>query len=221
MSDEIMETVDKAETETAAVETQGKTFSQEELDRIVADRIARENRKFDKKLNGINLDEARDLLEQREQAELEAKRQRGEFDAILKQTVEKKENEINSYKARLQETLIDGALVASASRNNAVDSTQVTQLLKSNTRLNADGNVEIVDDKGTPRYNDKGELLTVDEMVGEFLTANPHFVKASPGGAGTVGNAGGSTSKPEKSVDWMVENWSQGGKEMYLSLIHI
>ena len=218
MSDEIMETVDKAETETAAVETQGKTFSQEELDRIVADRIARENRKFDKKLNGINLDEARDLLEQREQAELEAKKQRGEFDAILKQTVEKKENEINSYKSRLQETLIDGALVASASRNNAVDSTQVTQLLKSNTRLSADGNVEIVDDKGTPRYNDKGELLTVDEMVGEFLTANPHFVKASPGGAGTVGNAGGSTSKPEKSVDWMVENWSQGGKEMYAAM---
>jgi hypothetical protein len=218
MSDEIMETVDKAETETAAVETQGKTFSQEELDRIVADRIARENRKFDKKLNGINLDEARDLIEQREQAELEAKKQRGEFDAILKQTVEKKENEINSYKTRLQETLIDGALVASASRNNAVDSTQVTQLLKSNTRLNADGNVEIVDSNGTPRYNDKGELLTVDEMVGEFLTANPHFVKASPGGAGTVGNAGGSTSKPEKSVDWMVENWSQGGKQMYAAM---
>lgn len=217
MSDEIMETVDKAETETAAVETQAKTFSQEELDRIVADRIAREQRKFEKKLNGINLDEARDLLEQREQAELEAKKQRGEFDAILKQTVEKKEAEINSYKARLQETLIDGALTASASRNNAVDSTQVTQLLKNSTRLNADGNVEIVDANGSPRYNDKGELLSVDEMVSEFLTANPHFVKATPGGAGTLGNAGGSTSKPQ-SVDWMVENWTSGGKEAYAAM---
>ena len=217
MSDEIMETVDKAETETAAVETQAKTFSQEELDRIVADRIARENRKFDKKLNGINLDEARDLLEQREQAELEAKKQRGEFDTILKQTVEKKEAEINSYKTRLQETLIDGALTASASRNNAVDSTQVTQLLKNATRLNADGNVEIVDANGSPRYNDKGELLSVDEMVSEFLTANPHFVKATPGGAGTIGNAGGSTSKPQ-SVDWMVENWTSGGKEAYAAM---
>jgi len=216
MSDEIMETVEPTATE--AELTQAKTFSQEELDRIVADRIARENRKFDKKLNGINLDEARDLLEQREQAELEAKKQRGEFDAILKQTVEKKENEINSYKARLQETLIDGALTASASRNNAVDSTQVTQLLKNSTRLNADGNVEIVDSNGTPRYNDKGELLTVDEMVGEFLTANPHFVKASPGGAGTLGNAGGSTSQPEKSMDWMVDNWNDGGKEMYAKM---
>lgn len=216
MSDEIMETVEPTATE--AEQTQAKTFSQEELDRIVADRIAREQRKFDKKLNGINLDEARDLLEQREQAELEAKKQRGEFDAILKQTVEKKEAEINSYKARLQETLIDGALTASASRNNAVDSTQVTQLLKGSTRLNADGNVEIVDSNGTPRYNDKGELLTVDEMVGEFLTANPHFVKASPGGAGTLGNAGGSTSQPEKSMDWMVDNWNDGGKEMYAKM---
>lgn len=216
MSDEIMETVEPTATE--AEQTQAKTFSQEELDRIVADRIAREQRKFDKKLNGINLDEARDLLEQREQAELEAKKQRGEFDAILKQTVEKKEAEINSYKSRLQETLIDGALTASASRNNAVDSTQVTQLLKGSTRLNADGNVEIVDSNGTPRYNDKGELLTVDEMVGEFLTANPHFVKASPGGAGTLGNAGGSTSQPEKSMDWMVDNWNDGGKEMYAKM---
>jgi hypothetical protein len=218
MSDEIMETVEQAETETAAVETQGKTFSQEELDRIVADRIAREQRKFEKKLNGINLDEARDLLEQREQAELEAKKQRGEFDAILKQTVEKKEAEINSYKSRLQETLIDGALVASASRNNAVDSAQVTQLLKGNTRLNADGVVEIVDSNGTPRYNDKGELLTVDEMVGEFLTANPHFVKATPGGAGTLGKAGGNTSQPDKSMAWIVDNWNDGGKEMYAKL---
>ena len=49
MSDEIMET--QAETETVAVETQeSKTFTQDELDRIVADRVAREQRKFDKRL---------------------------------------------------------------------------------------------------------------------------------------------------------------------------
>ena len=213
-----METIDQAETETAAVETQEtKTFTQEELDRIVADRIAREQRKFDKKLGGINLDEARELLTQREQAELEQQKQRGEFDDILKQTVEKKNAEINSYKARLQETLIDGALTASASRNNAVDTAQVTQLLKGNTRLNDEGTVEIVDANGTPRYNDKGDLLSVDEMVTEFLTANPHFVRANGGGAGSMGNAGGSTPKPQ-SVEWMVENWSSGGKEAYAAM---
>jgi hypothetical protein len=215
MSDQIME-APQAETET--VQTQDKTFTQEELDRIVADRIAREQRKFDKKIGGINLDEAKELLTQKEQAEIEAQKQRGEFDSILKQTVEKKEAEINSYKIRLQETLIDGALTSAASRNNAVDVSQVTTLLKSNTRLAQDGTVEVLDANGTPRYNDKGDLLSVDDMVTEFLTVNPHFVRASQGGTGSMGNAGGSTSKPEKSVDWMVANWNQGGKQMYAKM---
>ena len=71
-----------------------------------------------------------------------------------------------------------------------------------------------MDSNGTPRYNDKGDLLSVDEMVTEFLTANPHFVRASQGGAGSMGSAGGSTPKPQ-SVEWMVENWNSGGKEAY------
>jgi hypothetical protein len=217
MSDEIMETVEKAETETAAVETQAKTFTQEELDRIVADRVAREQRKFDKQLNGINLDEARELLNAKEQAEIEQQKQRGEFDAILKQTVEKKEAEINSYKAKLQETLVDGAFMQAASKNNAVDSAQVTALLKGNTRLSGDGSVEVLDANGTPRYNDSGELLSVDEAVSEFLTANPHFVRASNSGSGSQGNAGGSTSK-SPSMDWILANWTQGGKEAYVKM---
>lgn len=217
MSDEIM--VEET-TETETVQTQeSKTFTQDELDRIVADRIAREQRKFDKKLNGINLDEARELLSAKEQAEIEAQKQRGEFDSILKQTVEKKDAEISSMKARLQETLIDGALSSAASRSNAVDVSQVTALLKGKTRLAPDGTVEVLDANGTPRYNDSGDLLSVNEMVAEFLTANPHFVKASQGGTGSMGNAGGNTSKPEKSVDWMVANWSDGGKEMYRKMM--
>ena len=96
MSDEIMET--EAETETAAVESQEtKTFTQDELDRIVADRVAREQRKFDKKLSGVDLDEAKELLAQREAAELERQKERGEFDSILKKTVEKKDMEIQGF----------------------------------------------------------------------------------------------------------------------------
>ena len=214
MSDEIMET--QAETETVQTQEETKTFSQDELDRIVADRIAREQRKFDKKLNGINLDEARELLSAKEQADLEAQKQRGEFDTILKQTVEKKDAEIHSMKSRLQETLIDGALTSAASRHN--DVSQVTTLLKGKTRLAADGTVEVLDANGTPRYNDSGDLLSVNEMVAEFLTANPHFVKASQGGSGSLGNAGGSTSKPDKSMDWIVENWNEGGRELYAKM---
>jgi len=216
MSDEIMET--QAETETVAVESQEtKTFTQEELDRIVADRVAREQRKFDKRLSGVDLDEAKDLLAKKEAAELERQKERGEFDKVLKQTVEKKDMEIQSYKSKLQQTLVDGAILGAASNNNAVNPTQVSQLLKTNTRLSDDGNVEVLDDNGTPRYNDSGDLLSVNEMVAEFLTVNPHMVKASQGGTGSMGNAGGSTQKPQSVAD-MVANWSDGGKEAFAAM---
>jgi hypothetical protein len=216
MSDEIMGT--EAETETAAVETQaGKTFTQEELDRIVADRVAREQRKFDKRVSGIDLDEAKELLAQKEAAELELQKERGEFDAILKKTVEKKEQEIQSYKSKLQQTLVDGAILGAASNNNAVNPNQVSALLKSNTRLSDNGNVEVLDDNGSPRYNDSGDLLSVNEMVTEFLTVNPHMVKASQGGTGSQGNAGGSTQKPQSVAD-MVANWETGGKQAFAAM---
>ena len=216
MSDEIM--VEEAETETVEVQTQeSKTFTQEELDRIVADRVAREQRKFEKKISGIDLDEAKDLMAQRESAELERKKERGEFDSILKQTIEKKDLEIHSYKSKLQETLVDGAILGAASNNNAVNPNQVSQLLKAHTRLSEDGMVEVLDDNGTPRYNDSGDLLSVNEMVTEFLTANPHMVKASQGGTGSMGNAGGSTQKPQSVAD-MVANWESGGKEAFAAM---
>ena len=216
MSDEIMET--KAETETVAEQSQEtKTFTQDELDRIVADRVAREQRKFDKKLSGVDIDEAKELLAQKEAAELERQKERGEFDNILKKTVEKKDMEIQSYKSKLQQTLVDGAILGAASNNNAVNPNQVSQLLKTNTRLSDDGNVEVLDDNGTPRYNDSGDLLSVNEMVAEFLTVNPHMVKASQGGTGSMGNAGGSTQKPQSVAD-MVANWNDGGKEAFAAM---
>jgi len=216
MSDETMET--QAETETVEVETQeSKTFTQEELDRIVADRVAREQRKFDKKIQGIDLDDAKDLMAQREAAELERKKERGEFDSILKQAVEKKDMEIQSYKNKLQQTLVDGAILGAASNNNAVNPNQVSQLLKDQTRLSDDGTVEVLDANGSPRYNDSGDLLSVDEMVTEFLTVNPHMVKASQGGIGSTGNTGGSTQKPTSVAD-MVANWGNGGKEAFAAM---
>ena len=216
MSDEIMDKEEGTEPEVTNSQEM-KTFTQEELDRIVADRISREQRKFEKKLSGVDINEARELLAQKEAAELERQKERGEFDSILKKTVEKKDMEIQSYKSKLQQTLVDGALLNAASANNAVSPDQVSALLKSQTRLSDDGMVEVLDANGTPRYNDKGDLLSVNEAVAEFLTVNPHFVRASSGGTGSQGNAGGSTQKPQSVAD-MVANWDQGGKEAFAAM---
>ena len=37
-----------------------------------------------------------------------------------------------------------------------------------------------MDPSGTVRYNDKGEMMSVDELVKSFLDSNPHFVSATP-----------------------------------------
>jgi len=213
MSDEIME-VANAETETAAVETQDKTFTQSELDKIVADRLARQSRKFENQIGDIDLDQARQVLKERDEANLQAQKERGEFESILKDTVSKKDQEINAYKTKLHQTLVDGALLTAASSNNAVNPDQVSTLLKNQVRLSDDGTVEVLDTNNIARYNDKGDLLSVNEAVSEFLTANPHFVRATQGGSGSMGNAGGSTQKPP-TVAEMNENWTTWGKDAY------
>ena len=197
MSEEVMvDAVTEAAVETPEVQ-EVKTFTQEELDRIVADRVARTKRQYEKRLEGIDLDEAKSLLQRQQEAEVEKQKERGEFESILKQTVEKKDQEIRTYKQRLESQLVDGALLSAASRNNAVSAEQVGQLLRGSVRLSEDGTAEVYDANGTPRYNDNGDPLSVDELVSDFLTANPHFVKASSGGAGSQGAVGGgSTNKP-------------------------
>jgi hypothetical protein len=215
MSEEVMEVEGTEAVEQPVQEAQDvKTFTQEELDRIVADRVARQQRQFEKKLEGIDLDEARSLLSERQSAEIEKQKERGEFENILKQTVEKKDQEIGAYKARLEQTLVDGSLLSAAAKNGAVSPEQVSQLLRGSVSLSEDGTVEVFDKNGTPRYNDNGELLTVEELVADFLTTNPHFVKASQGGAGSAGAVGGSTPKTLTAAE-MLANYESGGREAF------
>ena len=199
------------------VEHQEKTFSQADLDRLVEQRIQRERKKFERQIEGIDLDEARKLLTEKEAAETERQKERGEFDSLLKRTVEKKDIEIQGYRQRLHTTLVEGQLLAEANKNNAVSAEQVSTLLRNNLKLADDGHVDVLDNNNTVRYNNAGEPMSVSELVSEFLTANPHFVRASSGGTGSRGNAGGSTQKPQSVAD-MVSSWNEGGREAYTAM---
>lgn len=67
----------------------------------------------------------------------------------------------------------------------------MVQLLKNQVRLNESGDVEVVDAKtGQTRYGEDGTHLTIDSLVKEFMTANPHFVAAGPAGSGTTSKVG-------------------------------
>lgn len=217
MSDEVMESVEAEATTENQESHSEKSFSQSEVERIVEQRLARERKKFEKQIEGVDLNEARRLLEEKEAAELERQKERGEFETILKKTAEKKDTEIQTLRSKLHSTLIDGEVMNAAVRNNAVSPEQVSALLRNKIRLADDGHVEVLDGNGSPRYNDSGESLTVGELVEEFLTANPHFVRASAGGTGSKGNAGGSTQKPASVAD-MVANWESGGREAFAAM---
>lgn len=195
-------------------DNQAKTFTQEEVDKILEQRLARERKRFEKQTDGIDLEAARKALEEKQLAELEVAKQRGDFEKVLKTTVEKKDSQIQSLTAKLHQIQVEGSLLNAASSLNAVSPDQVSALLRNNIRLGEDGNVEVVDKSGAVRYNDKGELFSVNELMSEFLTANPHFVRATAGGSGSKGSAGGSTQKP-MSVAAMLENWDNGGKEAF------
>ena len=164
------------------------TFSEEDVNNIVKQRLAKERASIYKKLDVEDLDTAINAVRSTREAEEKQKIQKGEFEQILKEKSEEFNKKYTSLESELKDIKINKALLSSASKNRAINPDQVIELLKNNIKLNETGGVEIVDKNGIARYNGKGELLTTDELVNEFLTQNPHFVTATPSGSGTVSN---------------------------------
>jgi hypothetical protein len=107
------------------VEQKEPMIAQSELDNIIKKRLARETAKMQKKYEGIDPDEARQLLQEKQEKELDMQKQRGEFDKVLKETVTKKDAVISQYQAELQKVRIDEALIKVASDQQAIKPEQV------------------------------------------------------------------------------------------------
>ena len=187
------DTVETATTESKQEEVKQEEvvntgFSAEQVEEKIKERLARERRKIYKELGTEDLNVAKSALQEKEAKELEIKKQRGEFDDIIKQQADKSNSEIANLKKQLEQIKVNDSLLSSASKHKANVPDQVVQLLKSNVKLNDEGKVEILAENQQPRYNTKGELLSVDEYVQEFLTQNPHFQSATPSGSGSTGN---------------------------------
>lgn len=176
---------------------EAKTFSQDELDRVVKERLDRERKKISKQYEGIDVSKYREMMDAEEQQRLEQQKARGEFEKVLSETVQKKDTAIQQLQNELHSIKVDGALLNAASSGRAVNPQQVVALLKGKTRLNEVGDVEVLDDTGSVRYTDAGTAMTTNELVAEFLESNPHFISAGPTGSGAQSNiANGSGSTP-------------------------
>ena len=195
------------QTEQPKEQTPEKKFSEEQVNEIVKARLAKDRASMYNKLGVDDLDTAINAVKLQKEAEEKSKIQKGEFEKILKEKSDESQKRISSLQSELRDIKVNKALLSSASRNKAINPDQVVELLKGNINLNESGNVEILDKNGIARYNSKGELLTTDELVNEFLTQNPHFVSASPSGSGSVSNVDRSElSKPFNLSDLNMNN---------------
>jgi hypothetical protein len=173
-------------TDAATLETENqaqatKTYTQEEVDNM----MARMRGSLEKKLLKPyeDLGDPTELRSLKEQAEAKAQAdaiKRGEFEKTLQELAAKKDAEIQKRDSVIKEYKVVTPLLSAAAKYNAVNAEQVKSLLSSNVRLNTEGEVEVVDASGSVRYNDKGEALGVDDLVREFLDLNPHFKLATP-----------------------------------------
>ncbi len=187
-------------------ENKEDSFNKAQVDDIVKERLARERRKIYKELGTEDINVAKSALQEKQEKELEIKKQRGEFDEIIKQQADKSNAEISNLKTQLEQIKINDSLLSSASKHRSNVPDQVVQLLKSNVKLNDEGKVEVLAENKQPRYNTKGELLSVDDYVQEFLTQNPHFQAATPSGSGSVSNVGKVDAKPFNIADLDMTN---------------
>jgi hypothetical protein len=176
------------------------TLTQDDVNRIIAERVAREKAKFEKKYSNVDLDHYNNLVEAEEQRKQQELEKRGEYEKLLKDQAEKFNSKIQTYESELHSIKVDGTLLNEASSQRAVNPQQVVSLLKGNLKLNEAGGVDVVDTNGQVRYDDNGEPLKVSNLVNEFLSANPHFVSAGPSGSGTGQGVGKQTPVVDNDV---------------------
>jgi hypothetical protein len=201
MADEqVTETPIVEETKQEEIVQEQPTQKQPDIDKIVQERLARQKLSIMKDLGIENLDDAKSAIAEKAKKEEELALERGKFDEVIKKKSQEFSEKLSKLESELKNERVDKQLINSASKNGAINPDQIKELLKDSVQLNAEGRVEILDKDKTPRYNSKGELLTVDEAVQEFLTQNAHFQSATPSGSGSVSNVGKSDTNKTLNI---------------------
>lgn len=176
---------DNTETQAQAA----KTFTQEEVNAILARTKSQLEKKFASKYEDLgDPDELRSIKTDWEKKQQEQQIKRGEFEKTLQELAAKKDAEIQKRDSIIKEYKVNSPLLSAAAKYRAVAPEQVKSLLNSSVRLNGDGEVEVVNETGAVRYKDNGSAYEVEDLVREFLDSNPHFVNASPATTNTKSN---------------------------------
>jgi len=191
------ETVGTPKEEVKVETPKQQTFTQEQLDNIIKTRLEAESRKTAKILEAEESKKTELLKEQ----QLKEAKSKADIEKIMQDRLSEKDSELNRYKTQIKKEKVDNSILSVANREKSINAQQVVSLLKDEVKYTDDGRIEIVDNNSNVRYNTKGELLTIDDRVKEFLDANPHFRQGSLSGSGSQSSVEGKTVKPFKIQD--------------------
>ena len=186
------ETVGTLKEEVKVETPKQQTFTQEQLDNIIKTRLEAEQRKTQKILEAEESKKAELLKEQ----QLKEAKSKADIEKIMQDRLSEKDSELNRYKTQIKKEKVDNSILSVANREKSINAQQVVSLLKDEVKYTDDGRIEIVDNNSNVRYNSKGELLTIEDRVKEFLDSNPHFRQGSLSGSGSQSAIGGKTVKP-------------------------
>jgi len=168
-----------------------KTYSQKEVDDMMARMKGSLTRKFESKYADLgDVEELRNLKAEADERQRKEQIKRGDFEKTLQELASKKDAEIQKRDSIIKEYKVNTPLLNSAAKYRSVNPEQVKSLLANQVRLNDEGDVEVVDTSGSVRYNDAGQPIGVDDLVREFLDLNPHFVAPTPTTTNTKSSIG-------------------------------
>ena len=157
-----------------------KTYTQDEVDNMMARMRGSLTKKLETKYADLgDVEELRELKAKEEKRRQDEALKRGEFEKTLQDLAAKKDAEIQKRDQMIREYRVNNPLVNAAAKYDSVNPEQVRQLLSSRVRLNDTGeDVEVLDAEGNVRYSDSGNLVSVEDLVKEWLDENPHFRRA-------------------------------------------
>jgi len=158
---------------------------------------------------GKTPDEIKELLAAQEQAELAKAEKAGEWEKLRAQMNEKhdaalkaKDETISAMRARLNAELVDAKAVSAIAAAKGVPELLLPHVQR-HVKVDDEFNVHVVDAKGDPRVNEKGEPLSIADLISE-MKASEVFGRAFEGsgqsGSGKQpGNGAGGAGVTKKS----------------------
>jgi hypothetical protein len=186
---------------------------------------------------GLTPEEIAELKKQKEDRETTDAEKKGEWEKLKQQMVEQNDKDKKAWqerevalKAQLRGVLIDNAALAAITAEKGSPDLLLPIVHKHVDIIEENGgfHVRVLDDKGGPRVNGKGEFLSIPDLVKEFKGSEKFgraFEATGKGGSGadpasarTSGGTSGTLARSKMSVLEKAEYYREHGRDAYRAL---